>query len=763
MAELDVRTIPGYLVHERLEVSTVDVTYLASRISDGYPVTLQILTEEFSDTAAATTLRSAIDQIATIRHPVIPTVWDVGEADGQLYTISTAIEGRPLAATLAEQRHLSHDQTLAICTELADALETLAVAGIAHGALSPHTVWINDRDRSPSAPYVSLRGFGTTPLLARSVRTDRQQPPPSDVLYAAPEQIDGGQATDRSDQYALAAMVLHGLTGTPLFDSPTLDALFAAHLSQVPDDEQLHAGELPEQLVDGLRRALAKDPADRFDNSMTFTIAIGGAGHGSWTPAFDAPAAGRNALSSAPHARDGGLSDDADQPRHNVAWPLDNPQDAAGRPVPGSDAARPRADGDRTSYAAAQARQRSTDDRSGPVASRSRARGVAPGRWRRWVGAALVLVAVVAAAAAFVPTLLSPPSTTPDDNVAGQLENPAMGEIEATWSHPVANMPMTHIETADEELIGAGGTRVASVNQETGQQEWATTVGAEVTDLLVTGPMVIARTGDGFVGLDVSNGEQRWRSADTGLPEIDAFVAGRARMFGAGPADDVGVAVHAIDPTTGEVGWSIDIPEADAGGEPIGLAYDSSESGRRSLYVTAGDELFAYDTTTREQRWTVDVRGAQAASLTASGGAALVVNADGWLCRYDGSDGSQAWPKCATLERAGTPVSLVEVAGDQVGVATTREILAVDLEDGETRWRVTPEQDLQPAMEAGDAAIVIADSDGIVEDLAQQDGAPQWASAPFGDVNAICATDRTVFVATAGGQLARLDDPADES
>jgi serine/threonine-protein kinase len=224
MPELSLRTIPGYIVHELLETDLVSATYLAEREADGFPVVLQVLAEEFDEPGLNTAFFDAYERVAEIRHPVVPFVHDVGRVDGVVYSVTGAVEGRTLAATLARAGRLPVETMLSVCSELADALDILHAADVVHGALNPHTVWINDRERAPSAPWVTLRGFGTNPLMSRRAALDRVEPPPGDLYYVAPEQIRREELTGRVDQYALACMVVHCLTGAPPFERATVNA-----------------------------------------------------------------------------------------------------------------------------------------------------------------------------------------------------------------------------------------------------------------------------------------------------------------------------------------------------------------------------------------------------------------------------------------------------------------------------------------------------------------------------------------------------------
>lgn len=764
MTELGVRTIPGYVVHERLETSLVGATYLASRVSDGYPVLLQIVSGDHGGAVDASSLRTAIDAVAGIRHPVIPTIREVGEADGMPYTISNAVEGRSLASTLATRPRLPHDQTLAMCTELADALEILASAGVVHGAISPCTVWVNDRSRSPSAPYVSLHGFGAAAVLAHRLRAERQRPPPPDVLYVAPEQIAGREPSDRTDQYALACMTLHCLTGAPPFERTTIDALFDAKRSAAADDSVLHAVQLPHRIVDGLRRALATDPADRFDSSMSFALAIGGPAHRSWSWMIEDTSAPDSAEPHSGAPREIDIRDDVGPTAASGGRSPRTPTDERGTVIGAEEpplTARSLAEVDWLPASATRTgpqrpvkppRSHGTDDRSA-APGRGRARR------RRSLGVGLVVVVIAAVAAAVALTRAAPQRTTAAPEVAVQPTGASALEIEAAWRRPVADGPLTHLVPADDGLLGATRDSVTSLNPETGLGRWRTVVDAAVTDVTTVGPTAIVTTANGLTALDRANGDVVWRSEDTALSDVDDVATGRGRMFAAVSDRSGRLTVHAMDPRTGEIGWSIAGQSTRTADRPAAIAFDGSERGGRSLYVAHADQLYSFDTITRRLRWTVALPDVRPASLTAIGGAIVAVDEDGLLCRYDARDGGLAWSECATLERPNTPLSIVQVRNRRVVVAGSNEIMSVDFTSGRTLWRIVSDLQMQPAIASNRSATFIAAPDGTVEALAQRNGASLWESAPFGGITAMTATERTVFVATDDGRLTRLETP----
>ena len=752
MAELGVWTIPGYVVHERLQAGLVSAAYLASRTSDGYPVLLQVVSEEFSDPVSAEHFRTTIEQVTAVRHPVVPTVSEVGEADGLLYTISSAVEGRSLDATLRSMGALPMDDTLAVCRELADALDMLAAAGVVHGAVSPTTAWINDRVRSPSAPYVSLRGFGTTPLRARRIQ-DPDFPPPPDIAYTAPEQVHGSAPVVGTDQYALACMVVHCLTGAPPFESATIDDLFDAHLMREPDDALLQADRLSGRVVMGLRRALSKDPVDRFDSCADFATAIGATARPSWTWMIED---GRSAGTAGEiDIRDGSTGTRSTAPGS------------------GSPTARSLSEVDWLPGSAA---------RTGPTQQRVRAPGTAPAgrgpnpvaaprrrrrlsaRHTRWIGLAVLALLVAGSAVVLVRAVRAADPTGAVAGAEGQSSGGGAPEIAASWREPIAEGPVDLLAAEDDGVLSVTGAVVDRLDHETGRSQWRTELDEPVRELSVLGPTVILRTTSQFIALKRTDGDVVWRSSETDMPPLDAFITGRGRMFGAARDDAGDVVVHAIDPASGEVSWSITTPtpDQDGGGaddDPL-IAFDGSERGQRSLYVVDGDTLSALSVTTRQLRWQVTLDSGRPVSMTALAGAVLTVSEDGDVCRYHADDGETAWTTCAALERTDEPGTIAHVRGSRVIVTGAHEVLSVDFTSGTPRWRIISDEALQPVVAANHAATYVAAPDGSVEAVAQGNGASLWESAPFGPISAMSASEDAVYLTTSDGRLTRLEASA---
>lgn len=777
-ATSELRSIPGYVVGKPLEHDLVSATYLAERRSDGFPVMLQVISEEFSGPDQAEAFFRTLEDLARVRHPVIPTILDVGAVDGRVYCVSDAVEGRSLAATIAARGRLAHDDSVAVCTELADALDMVHSAGIVHGAVNPRTVWINDRERSPSAPWVSLRGFGSTPMLSGSVLTNREEAAPADVLYVAPEQIRGDEQTERIDQYALACMALHCLTGSPPFERTTINSLFGAHLFTAPGDLELRADELAPEIVAALRTALAKDPSARFSSCGAFATAIGGTAQRSWTwmieesPAIDLrdppvddqaaspPSPGRARAEPPREIVLDDVAEAGDGPGARAARDADRGNDRAGRAAPPEPVltARSLAQVDWFPGSATRTGPRPAVRRTAP-----RDRGVPrpPDRQRSRLAIGVVLVLVVAGGIATGLTLATPRDQNVDAAAPGADAGAgsAVREIEASWRQPIADGPVSALRSSDGALISAAGDTVGVVDPGTGDVRWRTRVGDPVQDLVTVADTVVVRTASGLHALDGAGGVERWTSSDTGTPAMAAVAAGRGRLFGVATGDGT-VTAAAVDPATGGVAWSTVLPAAPARDDPTtSIAFDGSEEGGQTLYVAHGTQLHAVDTTTREARWRIDLGAARAQSIAAVAGAVLVVGSDGSVCRYDERAGSAVWTTCAALEREDASASVIAVRNRLVLVGSEHEVMAVDFTRGTPQWRIVADRGLQlPSASTATAAFVVA-ADGTVEAIAQRNGATLWESAPFGEITAMAASDAAVYVTTADGRLTRLEAP----
>lgn len=258
----------GFDVEAKLgEGSAVDV-FLARSGSDR--VVVQVSRPELSeDIELYARFLDATKRTRQLRHPGLVTVEHVSCAsDGRFVAVSAPVQGTTAATWLARKGPISSELAVNWGVALCEALQFLHDHDLVHGCLSPQNVFL-DGDEEEG---LTVRLLDTALMLFRDVRS--LPVPKSRVLvapeYLAPERVAGKRASPASDVYGLGGMLFELLTGAPPFADVSPSVTRQMHVvSPIP--------RLPPHLTawdDLFDRALAKDPADRFESMVAFRQAL---------------------------------------------------------------------------------------------------------------------------------------------------------------------------------------------------------------------------------------------------------------------------------------------------------------------------------------------------------------------------------------------------------------------------------------------------------------------------------------------------------
>ncbi|MCV7092314.1 serine/threonine protein kinase, partial [Mycobacterium interjectum] len=214
------------------------------------------------------------DLAATLWHPHIVGVHDRGEFDGQLWISMDYVEGTD-AARLVKERYqdgMPIDEVCAIVQAVAGALDYAHDRGLLHRDVKPANILLTHPEYGERR--ILLADFGVARHLANISGITETNVAVGTVAYAAPEQLTGSNIDGRADQYALAATAFHLLTGAPPFQHSNPIAVISQHLHEDPPRLSDYRPELA-HLDDVFFKALAKQPADRFDGCRAFAAAVG--------------------------------------------------------------------------------------------------------------------------------------------------------------------------------------------------------------------------------------------------------------------------------------------------------------------------------------------------------------------------------------------------------------------------------------------------------------------------------------------------------
>ena len=195
---------------------------------------------------------------ASVNHPNVCQIYEIGEDTGELFIAMELLEGEALAERL-QRGPLNVSQTVPVGLGMLAALSALHARGIVHRDLKPSNVFITPHG-------VKLLDFGLArPELEQSINSVTGLTRTGLVMgtprYMAPEQILGDAVDARSDLFAAGAILFEMLAGRPAFAGRTVVEVLHATLNEQPP---ALSGSPAAAAVDRMiRRALAKRPAER--------------------------------------------------------------------------------------------------------------------------------------------------------------------------------------------------------------------------------------------------------------------------------------------------------------------------------------------------------------------------------------------------------------------------------------------------------------------------------------------------------------------
>jgi serine/threonine-protein kinase len=247
----------GYRPEELIGQGGMGVVYRARDLRLKRIVALKVMAPELAaDERFRERFAREAELAMSLEHPNVVPIHDAGELDGRLYLVMRLVEGTDLRALLREEGALEPRRALAIVAQVAHALDAAHAKGLVHRDVKPSNVLL-DRDE-----HVYLADFGLTRSFGSTSSTDG--PSVGTPAYLAPEQIEGQEIDGRADVYSLGCLLYECLTGSPPFAASSRLAVAWAHLEEEPPSVTERRAELAPPIDAVVRKAMAKDPSDRY-------------------------------------------------------------------------------------------------------------------------------------------------------------------------------------------------------------------------------------------------------------------------------------------------------------------------------------------------------------------------------------------------------------------------------------------------------------------------------------------------------------------
>ena len=236
------------------------------------------LTEESERERLRERLFREAQSAGILSHPGIVTIYDIAEEGGLAYIFMELVNGPALDKMLKAEQTPDKETLLSILRQVATALDYAHKKGIVHRDIKPANIMVHEDGTA------KVTDFGVAKIVSQQMtQAGTIMGTPS---YMSPEQVQGGTISGRADQFSLAVIAYEVLTGEKPFTADYLPTLLFKIVREEPVAPQRLNATLSADVETVMRRALSKNPANRYDSCLEFVSKLASAcnASGNWIP-----------------------------------------------------------------------------------------------------------------------------------------------------------------------------------------------------------------------------------------------------------------------------------------------------------------------------------------------------------------------------------------------------------------------------------------------------------------------------------------------
>jgi len=267
-----------YEVRSVLGVGGMGEVYLAQDLQLRRSVALKLLPPQFTrDEERLRRFKQEAFAASSLNHPNILTIFEFGQQGDTHFIATEYIDGQSLRQLISRES-VQLDQVIDWGTQIASALSAAHAAGVIHRDIKPDNIMVR-RDG-----YVKMLDFGLAKLSEyKNLASDPEaatlqviQTDPGKVMgtvsYMSPEQTRGLQLDARTDIWSLGVILYELIAGRPPFEGLSASDVVASILRSEPVPLQRFSPDIPDEMHRIVRKALQKDPDDRYHLAKEMAI-----------------------------------------------------------------------------------------------------------------------------------------------------------------------------------------------------------------------------------------------------------------------------------------------------------------------------------------------------------------------------------------------------------------------------------------------------------------------------------------------------------
>jgi serine/threonine protein kinase len=269
------QTISHYRIIEKLGRGGMGEVYLAEDLRLSRKVAIKFLPADVAtDERARQRLLREAKTAATLDHPNICAIYEVGEDNSHSFIVLQYIEGETLAARLKRQP-LELREALAIAAQVAEALSEAHARGIIHRDIKPENIMLTSRGQVKVLDFGLAKMLRDPGILESDAQTGSMLSMPGVVMgtvpYMSPEQVRGEELDGRSDIFSFGTVLYEVFSGRRPFEARSTAEVISAILTTEPppiSHSGLPVGGGEDRLI---RKCLEKDAGRRYQTMGDLT------------------------------------------------------------------------------------------------------------------------------------------------------------------------------------------------------------------------------------------------------------------------------------------------------------------------------------------------------------------------------------------------------------------------------------------------------------------------------------------------------------